>query len=117
MKMFVDAPDIWLYPGHVDFRKSINGLALIIEQEAIHSPFDDALFVFCNRTRDKVKALYWDKTGFCLWYKRLEKDFFRWPTVGQLAMPLTEEQWRWQLAGVDLAKIRPHQPLDCTLTS
>lgn len=117
MKMFVDAPAIWLYPGHVDFRKSVNGLSLIIEQGAVHSPFDDALFVFCNRTRDKVKALYWDKTGFCLWYKRLEKDFFRWPKVGQQAMPLTEEQWRWLLAGVDLAKIRPHQPLVCTLTS
>lgn len=117
MKMFVDAPAIWLYPGHVDFRKSINGLALIIEQQAIHSPFDDALFVFCNRTRDKVKALYWDKTGFCLWYKRLEKDFFRWPKLGQQAVRLTEEQWRWLLAGVDLAQMRPHQPLDCTLTS
>ena len=46
MNMFVDAPAIWLYPGHVDFRKSINVLALIIEQEAVHSPFDDALFAF-----------------------------------------------------------------------
>lgn len=117
MKMFVEAPAIWLYPWHVDFPKSINGLTLIIEQEAAHSPFDDALFVFCNRTCDKVKALYWDKTGFCLWYKRLEKDFFRWSRVGQQAMPLTEEQWRWLLAGVDLDKIRTHQPLDCTLTS
>lgn len=117
MKMFVDAPAIWLYPGYVDFRKSINGLVLIIEQEAAHSPFDDALFVFCNRTRDKVKALYWDKTGFCLWYKRLEKDLFRWPEVGQLSMALTEEQWRWLLAGVDLAKIRTHQPLNCSAAS
>lgn len=117
MKMFVDAPAIWLYPGHVDFRKSINGLALIIEQSGSHSPFDEALFVFCNRTRDKIKALYWDKTGFCLWYKRLEKDFFRWPKVGQHAVRLTEEQWRWLLAGVDLGKIRMHQPLDCTVTS
>ena len=117
MKMFVDPPAIYLYPGHVDFRKSINGLALIIEQEAVHSPFDDALFVLCNRNRDKVKALYWDKTGFCLWYKRLEKDFFRWPKGKQQAVQLTEEQWRWLLAGVDLAKIRMHQPLDCTATS
>ncbi|MGL5311520.1 MAG: IS66 family insertion sequence element accessory protein TnpB [Plesiomonas shigelloides] len=117
MKMFVDAPAIYLYPGHVDFRKSINGLALIIEQDTSHSPFDYALFVFCNRARDKVKALYWDKTGFCLWYKRLEKDFFRWPKGKQQTVQLTEEQWCWLLAGVDLAKIRTHQPLDCTLTS
>lgn len=117
MKMFVEPPAIWLYPGHVDFRKSINGLVLIIGQGAVHSPFDEALFVFCNRTRDKVKALYWDKTGFCLWYRRLEKDFFRWPKVGQEVMLLTEEQWRWLLVGVDLDKIRTHQPFDCTTTS
>lgn len=117
MRMFVDVPAIYLYPGHVDFRKSINGLVLIIEQDMAHSPFDEALFVFCNRQRDKVKALYWDKTGFCLWYKRLEKDFFRWPTAGQKSQQLTEEQWRWLLAGVDLDKIRPHCPLNYTIVS
>lgn len=117
MKMFVDAPAIYLYPGHVDLRKSINGLVLIIEQDRAHSPFDEALFVFCNRRRDKVKALYWDKTGFCLWYKRLEQDFFRWPNVGQSPIPLTEEQWRWLLAGIDLDKIRPHHTLDCVMAS
>ncbi|MFT2794078.1 IS66 family insertion sequence element accessory protein TnpB [Serratia sp. T13T92] len=47
----------------------------------------------------------------------MEKDFFRWPTVGQQAIRLTEEQWRWLLAGVDLDKIRTHQPLNCTATS
>lgn len=117
MKMFVGAPAIYLYPGHVDFRKSINGLALIIEQDMAHSPFDGGLFVFCNRRRDKVKALYWDNTGFCLWYKRLEQDFFRWPVAGQKVMSLTEDQWRWLLAGVDLDKIRPHRALSCTAVS
>lgn len=117
MKMFVGAPAIWLYPGYVDFRKSINGLALIIEHDGAHSPFDGALYVFCNRSRDKVKALWWDKTGFCLWYKRLENDFFRWPQAGQHAVQLSEEQWLWLLSGVDLDKIRLHQPLRCTLSS
>lgn len=117
MKMFVEVPAIYLYPGHVDFRKSINGLVLIIEQDMAHSPFDEALFVFCNRNRDKVKALYWDKTGFCLWYKRLERDFFRWPTASQKTLQLTGEQWYWLLAGVDLAKMRLHQPFNCRMAS
>lgn len=117
MKMFVDAPAIYLWPGYVDFRKSINGLVLIIEQDRAHSPFDEALFVFCNRNRDKVRALYWDKTGFCLWYKRLEQDVFRWPAAGQKTLQLTDEQWRWLLAGIDLDKIRPHSPLNCTMVS
>ncbi|WP_320410073.1 IS66 family insertion sequence element accessory protein TnpB [Candidatus Williamhamiltonella defendens] len=59
MKMFIDAPAIYLYPGHVYFRKSINGLALIVEQEGRYFPFGDVLFVFFNRNRDKVKAHYW----------------------------------------------------------
>jgi transposase len=79
MKMFVDTGAIYLHRDVVDFRKSINGLVTIVEQEMALSPFGDALFVFCNRNRDRVKVLYWDKTGFCLWYKRLEKEKFKWP--------------------------------------
>ena len=71
MKMFVDPGAIYLHRAPVDFRKSINGLALIVEQEMQLPPMSPALFVFCNKKRDRVKALYWDRTGFCLWYKRL----------------------------------------------
>jgi len=62
MKMFHNVQKIYLY-------RAINGLALIIEQAMQLNPFDVALFVFCNKGRNKIKALYWDKTGFCLWYK------------------------------------------------
>ncbi|WP_335908927.1 MULTISPECIES: IS66 family insertion sequence element accessory protein TnpB [Shewanella] len=79
MKMFVEPPAIYLHQQAVDFRKSINGLCLIVEEHMQLSAFSGALFVFCNRQRDKVKVLYWDQTGFCLWYKRLEKDTFKWP--------------------------------------
>ncbi|APD95379.1 transposase [Alteromonas mediterranea] len=71
MKMFVKPADIYLYMDVVDFRKSINGLIVVVEQDMNLNPFRDALFAFCNKKRDKVKILYWDKTGFALWYKRL----------------------------------------------
>ena len=71
MKMFVEPADIYLYIDIVDFHKSINGLIVVVEQDMKLNPFRDALFVFCNKKRDKVKILYWDKTGFALWYKRL----------------------------------------------
>lgn len=67
MRMFVEPSDIYLYLGNVDFRKSINGLIVVVEQQMELNPFQDALFVFCNKKRDKLKVLYWDKTGFALW--------------------------------------------------
>ena len=79
MKMFVEPPAIYLHKQSVDFRKSINGLCVIVEEHMRLSAFSGALFVFCNRQRDKVKVLYWDQTGFCLWYKCLAKDTFKWP--------------------------------------
>ena len=64
--------DVYLYRGIVDMRKSINGLSAIVEEELGLSPFGPSLFVFCNRQRDKIKILYWERSGFVLWYKRLE---------------------------------------------
>jgi transposase len=103
MKMFVDAGPIYLHRDIVDFRKSINGLVTIVEQEMALSPFDEALFLFCNRNRDRIKVLYWDRSGFCLWYKRLEKEKFKWPRRHrESVMTLTEVQWQWLLSGYDV---------------
>lgn len=112
MKMFIDPPKIYLHKQPVDFRKSINGLSLLVEQEMQLSPFSGALFVFCNQQRTRLKVLYWDSTGFCLWYKRLEKDKFRWPRQmpGKI-LSISEQQWHWLLQGVDIQKITAHQPL------
>ncbi|MCQ1060786.1 IS66 family insertion sequence element accessory protein TnpB [Photobacterium sp. DNB23_23_1] len=76
----LSAPNIYLYREAVDFRKSINGLAAIIESETDLPLGSGSLFLFTNKQRDKVKVLYWDKTGFALWYKRLEKAKFKWPS-------------------------------------
>jgi transposase len=100
MKLLADVGEVYLHRDAVDFRKSINGLVLIVEQEMALSPFADALFVFCNKSRDKLKVIYWDRTGFCLWYKRLEKEKFKWPHQHQDAvMQLTDAQWHGLLSG------------------
>lgn len=101
---------VYLHIAPVDFRKSINGLSIIVEEVMGNSPFDPGLFVFCNRQRDKLKVLYWDKTGFALWYKRLEKDKFKWPkTLSDDVILLNNEQWGWLLRGLNFIEIKPHQ--------
>ena len=71
--------NIYIYRPIVDFRKGIIGLASIVQDEMNLSPFDSSLFLFSNRHHNKLKALYWDSTGFALWYKILEQDRFKWP--------------------------------------
>lgn len=103
MKMFVEPGTIYLHRDAVDFRKSINGLVLIVEQQMKLSPFADALFVFSNKSRDKLKLVYWDQSGFCLWYKRLEKEKFKWPhQYHSPVMNLTEDQWQGLLSGYNI---------------
>ena len=112
MRLFDDVPAVYLHRDPVDFRKAINGLVVIIEQEMALSPYADALFVFCNRGRDKLKVVYWDETGFCLWYKRLEQAKFAWPRRSvDAVLALDEEQLHWLLRGYDVLKMTPHQRL------
>ena len=75
MKMFVDVGSVYLHRDSVDFRKSINGLSVIVEQSMNLTLYDSSLFVFCNKQRNKLKILYWDSSGFCLWYKRSGQPF------------------------------------------
>ena len=79
MNWFSDLPTIYLHRLPVDFRKAVNGLCELVQGELEMNPFDQNLYVFCNRKRDRLKILHWDRTGFVLWYKRLEKEKFKWP--------------------------------------
>ncbi|WP_341317481.1 IS66 family insertion sequence element accessory protein TnpB [Paraburkholderia sp. IMGN_8] len=63
----------------VDLRKAIDGLSYLVEPLLAQNPASDNLFVFVGRDRSKVKVLYWDRTGFALWYNRLERGRFVWP--------------------------------------
>ncbi|WP_221900084.1 IS66 family insertion sequence element accessory protein TnpB [Bathymodiolus platifrons methanotrophic gill symbiont] len=70
---------VYLATGVTDMRKSINGLSLIVSEQFGHDPFNGSVFVFCNRSRDKLKILYWECNGFWLYYRRLDKGKFKWP--------------------------------------
>jgi transposase len=106
--MFVDPKAVYLYPKTIDFRKQFNGLALIVEQELDVPLMSGALFVFTNRTRKRLKILYWDNTGLAMWSKRLEKEVFKWPNSTKASISLTEQQLNSLLGGFD---IHGHQPL------
>lgn len=110
--MIRPGPDIqvYLYAEPVDMRKSIDGLSALVEQEMDLSPTLEALFVFCNRGRDKIKLLCWERNGFIVWYKRLEKQRFRWPKAGD-TISLTGQELNWLLDGFDIFHNQPHMLL------
>jgi len=113
MKMFIDVSEVYLHRDPVDFRKSINGLSAIVELSMNLPLNSDALFVFCSRSRDKLKILYWDRTGFCLWYKRLERDKFKWPRKHDSnTISLSEEQLHWLLRGLDISAMQMHNSIE-----
>lgn len=73
-------------------------------------PFSISLFVFCCRRKKRIKILYWDQTGFALWYKRLEEDRFPWPIkLDSEVIKLKPEQLQWLLDGINYLEIKPHQ--------
>jgi transposase len=84
---------VYLACGSTDMRKGINGLVLLVEMSFKLDPFDESLFVFCNRSRDCLKILEWDGDGFWIHFKRLEKGRFTWPREGtQETMELSPEE-------------------------
>ena len=98
---------IYLARGATDMRKSIDGLAAITKQVLEHEPMSGHLFVFCNRCRDRIKILYWERTGFWLLHKRLERGTFAWPLpeeseAKQVEMPASD--LAALLGGLDLRK-------------
>jgi len=96
-------PAVFLHRLPVDFRKSIDGLSAIVETQMDHSPFSKQLYVFINKRRNRIKILFWEDNGFCLYYKRLEQKQFHWPRhLEDEVVSLTGQQLNWLLDGLNL---------------
>lgn len=95
----------------IDMRKSIDGLVFLIQDQCGRHPGDGTVYVFFNKHRNKVKLLYWDRNGFCLWYKRLEKERFRVPETSEAMHVISWEEFRWLMDGLDLRKVRGFKKL------
>lgn len=100
---------VYLACGSTDMRRSIDGLAVLVREGFNLDPFAPALFVFCNRQRDKLKILFWDHNGFWLFYRRLERGRFQWPAdAGSAPLRITRRQLRWLLDGLSLEQHQAH---------
>jgi transposase len=96
--------DIYIRPGITDMRKAVNGLSVTVKEQMNVDPFSESLFIFCNRERRILKALYWDRNGFCLWQKRLERHRYPWPMTKEDVLKLEYEQLKMLLSGIDFFK-------------
>jgi transposase len=85
-------------------RKQANGLSIIAEEVMGKNIQSKNIFLFCSRDRKLIKCLYWDRNGFCLWQKRLERDKYPWPGSEETARHITYEQLKMLLEGIDFFK-------------
>lgn len=103
---------VFLHREPVDMRKAINGLSEIVQNAKMADLMGPHLFVFTNRRRDLMKVLYFDRSGFALWLKRLEKDHFPWPKRhDETTVRLTPDQFEMLLDGYDVWKMKPFEEL------
>lgn len=109
------AENIYIACGYTDMRKSIDGLATIVQQQFNLDPFSKTLFLFCGNNRCRIKALLWEGDGFILLYKRLENGSFKWPRNESEAKPITWQQFRWLMEGLKIEQkqlIKPAEKAD-----
>jgi len=100
---------VFVRPGNTDMRKQIDGLAALVRDTLGHNPLDGSLYLFAGMGGRRLKVLYWDRNGFCLWQKRLEQDRFPWPSLAGQARSITAEQLDMLLAGIDFWHAHPER--------
>ena len=106
---------VYVALGATDLRKSQDALAVLVAEQLALDPLAGHLFVFGNRRRTMVKVLYWDRNGYCVWQKRLEKQVFRWPRgEGGAVAALGWRELTWLLEGLEVGHPQAHGPLAYT---
>jgi transposase len=102
---------VWLACGVTDLRNGFDGLAGLVQTKLAEDPFSGQLFIFRGRRGDRVKVLWWDGDGLCLFAKRLERGRFVWPQAASGAVHLTATQLSMLLEGIDWRRPRrTHTP-------
>ena len=99
----------------INMNKSIDGLCLTISGVLGKNPTEPALYVFFNKFYNRVKIFYWDTNGFCVWYKRLEKEKFKVPCLSGETFSLEPCQLEWLLSGLDFTKLKGHKRLEYSI--
>jgi len=92
---------VWLCAGHTDMRKGFDGLSALVQHVLERDPFSGHVFVFRGKRGDRLKLLWWDGQGLCLYYKRLEQGRFIWPSADSGAVHLTQSELALLLEGLD----------------
>lgn len=103
---------VYLALGTTDMRKAINGLSVLAAGRLGLDPFSGHVFAFCNRKRTMIKLLVWDRNGFWLLHKRLEKQRFRWPKTEGEVKEMSVRDLGWLLDGLDPSKLVGHRKLE-----
>jgi len=96
--------------GYTDMRKQIDGLVAIVQHQFGQSLDESSLFLFCGHRADRIKALYWDGTGYVLLYKRLTEKRFQWPRNAQELKRLSPQEFRWLMEGLEICQKKAFVP-------
>ncbi len=103
--MMSESGEVYLVLGYTDMRKSIDTLSICLSRIKDINIFDGSKFVFCNKRQTIIKVLYYDRNGFCLFQKRLDKIHFDWPKDKKSTKNIKERELRWLIDGLILSDI------------
>lgn len=105
MLSFSSRQRYFLYRGATDMRKGFNGLSGLVRQHIDHGLLSGDVFLFLNKRRDRIKLLVWDRTGFVVWYKVLERGTFELPVATTDTLEMSWTDLQLLLEGIEIKSV------------